>query len=752
MKFFAHSGNSKVDKSDWQPLAEHSENVARMAAQMASIFGCENAAYAAGLFHDLGKYNPAFQSRLDGANIRVDHSTAGAALLPSLAKGRDHDIAKLIAYVIAGHHAGLPDMTSESGSLSERVKNFKGELDAVWKQELSFDLESLVPSSFKFSETEKRRPFQFSFLTRMIFSCLVDADYKDTEAFYDKLESRRHDREWQPLQKLLPQFTNAFDTKMNSMSKADTKVNLLRTDILHHVRAQAAQKPGLFTLTVPTGGGKTLASLGFALDHAKLHGHDRIIYAIPFTSIIDQTAAIFGDLLGVDHILEHHSAIDNEAIGKSQRRDWRDKLKLAMEDWAAPIVVTTNVQFFESLFASRTSAARKLHNIANSVIILDEAQTIPRNLLSPCMRVLDELAKNYKCSIVLCTATQPATDARNFSIGHPAGLPLEGRELAPDPQRLSNSLRRVIIQKPREMRNDEVLSELQQTSQGLVIVNSRKHALALYQDAKKSGMDGLVHLTTRQCAVDRRKILAEVRTRLENKQYCRVIATSLVEAGVDVDFPRVWRAEAGLDQIAQAAGRCNREGKRPVEESIVTVFQTPDYPPPGEIKALTGDMSRILHKHEADLLSPAAIADYFGEVYWRLGEKGLDAKDILARFKVDRTGTDFSYRKVAEDFRMIESGMVPVIVPMDEKSRAWVAKLGVPEISSGKLARELQTYIVQVPPKARQLLLANGRVKFIAPELREDQFAVLTDPKLYTSELGLLWEDTDYLSTEALVN
>jgi CRISPR-associated endonuclease/helicase Cas3 len=752
MRFFAHSGKDSA-KSDWQTLVEHSENVARLASQMASVFGCEKAAHAAGLFHDLGKYNPAFQRRLEGSNTRVDHSTAGAVLLPLFAKGQNRDIAKLIAYIIAGHHAGLPDMTSESGSLSERVKNFKDELDGGWKNELTFDLENLAPS-FDFSKNDKKRAaFQFSLLTRMIFSCLVDADYKDTEAFYDKLENRTRDREWQPLQKLLPQFTNAFDAKMDAMSKADTKVNLLRTDILNHVRAQSTQKPGLFTLTVPTGGGKTLASLGFALDHAKLHGHDRIIYAIPFTSIIDQTAKIFSDLLGADHILEHHSAIDSEASDKGKRRDWRDKLKLAMEDWAAPIVVTTNVQFFESLFASRTSASRKLHNIANSVIILDEAQTIPRNLLSPCMRVLDELAKNYKCSIVLCTATQPATDARNFTNpNHPAGLPLEGRELAPDPQHLANSLRRVTIQKPRVMSNDDLLSELQQTSQGLIIVNSRKHASALYQMAQKSGMDGLVHLTTRQCSVDRRKILAEVRTRLESKQFCRVIATSLVEAGVDVDFPRVWRAEAGLDQIAQAAGRCNREGKRPVKESIVSVFTAPDYPPPAEIKALTGDMSRILHKHEADLLSPAAIADYFGEVYWRLGEKGLDAKDILSRFKMDRTGTDFSYRSVAEDFRMIESGMVPVIIPMDEKSKAWVDKLGVPEIGSGKLARELQTYTVQVPPKARQLLLANGRVEFVAQKLREDQFAVLTDPKIYTPELGLLWEDADYLSTEALVN
>ncbi|MBZ0216815.1 MAG: CRISPR-associated endonuclease Cas3'', partial [Fimbriimonadaceae bacterium] len=521
MKFFAHSGK-ETNKSDWQALAEHSENVARQAAQMASVFGCEKAAHAAGLFHDLGKYNPAFQRRLEGANIRVDHSTAGAVVLPDLTTDINRVIAKLISYTIAGHHAGLPDMIGESSSLVDRLSAFKNELDEVWKQELLFDLEGLAPS-FNFSKDDKNRAaFQFAFLGRMIFSCLVDADYKDTEAFYDKLEGRKRDREWNSLQKLLPQFRKAFDSKMNGMSKADTDVNLLRNDILNHVRAQAAQKPGLFTLTVPTGGGKTLASLGFALDHAKIHGHDRIIYAIPFTSIIDQTAAIFSDLLGVEHILEHHSAIDIDDEKTARNRTSRDKLKLAAQDWAAPVVVTTNVQFFESLFASRTSASRKLHNIANSVIILDEAQTIPRHLFSPCMRVLEELANNYKCSIVLCTATQPAADARNFTKGHPAGLPLEGRELAPDPLKLAKDLRRVTIQKSAPMSNQDLVSALNQFSQALVIVNNRKHALELYQAAKEAGLEGMVHLSTRQCAIDRRKCLDRVRETLKSDKPCRV--------------------------------------------------------------------------------------------------------------------------------------------------------------------------------------------------------------------------------------
>ena len=419
-----------------------------------------------------------------------------------------------------------------------------------------------------------------------------------------------------------------------------------------------------------------------------------------------------------------------------------------MEDWAAPVVVTTNVQFFECLFASRTSAARKIHNIAGSVIILDEAQTLPRPLLAPCVRVLDELARNYGCSIVLCTATQPALDMRNFKSGHGIGLKLEGRELAPDPQGLAAAFRRVTIRLAGPMNSEQLIEALGLVRQGLIIVNSRKHALALFEAGGAAGLDGLVHLTTRQCAAHRREILKTIRQRLKDEVSCRVIATSLVEAGVDLDFPRVWRAEAGLDQIAQAAGRCNREGRRLVEDSVVTVFAAPDFPPPPEIKALSGDMSRVLAKHADDLLSPAAVADYFSEVYWRLGEERLDAKKILADFVLVKDGTNFSYRTVAEKFRMIESGMVPVIIQRGPAAETAVRNLGIPEIGSGQLARQLQTFVVQVPPRARERLITCGQVSFHRPDLRGDQFAVLDNMSLYKKDVGLKWEDAEYLSVE----
>lgn len=303
------------------------------------------------------------------------------------------------------------------------------------------------------------------------------------------------------------------------------------------------------------------------------------------------------------------------------------------------------------------------------------------------------------------------------------------------------------------MYNDALIAALAAEPQALVIVNSRKHALELYREAEAHGLSGLVHMTTRQYAAHRREILGDVRDRLKAGKPCRLIATSLIEAGVDVDFPRVWRAEAGLDSIIQAAGRCNREGRRPVEESIVSIFSTPDYKTPAEIEGLIGDMKRMIDRHD-DLLSLGAIEHYFTEVYWRLGDR-LDGKEkkkaILPRFTISSQGTDFAFRSVAEDFRMVDSTMVPVIVAGDDVSKKVVSELGIEAISSSSLARRLQTYCVQVSPNARDLLIRNGHVTFVRPDLRADQFAVLQTESLYREDVGLLWEDADYLGMENMI-
>jgi CRISPR-associated endonuclease/helicase Cas3 len=740
--YFAHS--TGVDASAWQSLAKHLIAVGQLAAMRAQKFGAGEAAALAGVLHDLGKYTEGFQNRLRGG-ASVDHSTAGAREVLNDHSGGAPAVMmrQLVAHCIAGHHAGLPDSI---GDLDQRLSRKFEPLSPSWREELALADAPPTAPNFEWRKEISGKLFQFGFLGRMIFSCLVDADFRDTEAFYAEAENRPVDRTWPLLPEIIDDLIARFDRYMadKRAGAPNTRVNDLRAQVLAHVRERADAKTGAFSLNVPTGGGKTLASLAFALDHARRHGLDRIIYAIPYTSVIDQTASIFREVLGDEVILEHHSSIDEE---KNNALERKDKLRLAMEDWAAPIIVTTNVQLFESLHANRPSRCRRLHNLARSVIILDEAQTIPRNVLRPCVAALDELTRNYGVSVVICTATQPAITVPNFAGGLTLG---PERELAPDPHELHRRLKRVRIVHAGPMSDSDLLAQLAEHPQGLVIVNSRAHALALYRGAKAAGMEGVIHLTTRQIATHRREILGRVRQALEDKKPCRLIATSLVEAGVDLDFPRVWRAEAGLDQIAQAAGRCNREGKRAVDESVVTVFQPPDNPAPRELQALADDMKRVMVRH-ADLLSPEALEDYFGEVYWRIGAKKLDKFDVLNSFRASAGKFDFDYRKIGERFCLIENGMVPVIVARDNRARKALEGLEAGLLPPGAAARKLQSSIVQIPPRARERLIACGHVKFVAPKGLGDQFATLFTTSLYRDDFGLLWEDVEYLRWEGLL-
>ncbi|SJZ49918.1 CRISPR-associated helicase/endonuclease Cas3 [Consotaella salsifontis] len=777
--FYAHS-NKSDDRSDWEPLADHLNRVADLARRFGAPLKIAAAARLAGLLHDIGKYHPAFQARLNGARDRVDHSTAGAAAIMRVARTSDERaIAWLIAQGIAGHHAGLPDRNgADLANLCARLDGFDfGRLGGDWSdfvpdtlQEIGFGLDWRSPKH----EAANR----LAMLGRMIFSCLVDADFLETERYYVERGERAKDRDWPSLAECLPSFQAGFQAKIDGFGEPKSEMARHRAAILSTVRERAVSlEPGLFTLDVPTGGGKTLASLGFALDHAATWGHRRIIYGIPFTSIVDQTAEVFREVLGAEAILEHHSAVEDEQperdVKKADTDEFgRDKMRLAMENWAAPVVITTHVQLFESLFAARTSRARKLHNIAGSVIVLDEAQVLPKPLLAPTVRAIDALARDWGCSIVLCTATQPAFDARRFDthkLGrrHPLALDLEGRELAPDPDTLHRTFVRNRLIQAGEMDDDALVSALKDEPQALVIVNSRAHALALFRLAQAEKLDGLVHLTTRQCAAHRKAILKDVRARLKpadegGGQPCRLIATSLIEAGVDVDFPKAWRAEAGLDQIVQAAGRVNREMRRPPETSTVTVFRPKESKPPREIKALAEAMARTVQQHD-DLFSREAIQTYFDEVYWQTGVEGLDAaplrdlrdgetRGILTQMSYTKVqGVDIAYRTIAERYRMIETGMLPVIVVLDDVAKGAVDKLSLANIPSGALARALQPYIVQVPPRARALLVANQHVAFAAQDIRGDQFAVLKTPSLYDEKVGLVWENADYAAIEGLV-
>ena len=739
---YAHSAENRPE-SDWQTLKNHAENVAALAAQFAEPFGAAEIARYTALLHDLGKYSEPFQNRLRGGK-RVDHATAGA----KEAIARWKMTGKLMAYCIAGHHAGLANGSGEGNNrstLKERLAADIPALNPVWQAEIPLPEKTPLPP---LKSNPKYPGFAQAFFTRMLYSCLVDADYLDTEAFYARLDGKTVARGGYPALGALQQAFNQHlqnvraDAKENSEG-GQAELNRLRSDILDHAQQQAALPPGLFTLTVPTGGGKTYTSMAFALEHARQYGQRRIIYVVPFTTIIEQNAAAFrqafGDLGAA--VLEHHSTFDDSTL---LDRDSRDKLRHATENWDAPIVVTTAVQFFESLFADRSSRCRKLHNIANSVIILDEAQMLPLHLLRPVMAAIDELARNYRCTAVMCTATQPAINADNGFYGGFSDV----REIAPDPARLYTALRRTTVRHIGNQSDAELLEQLTNHPQLLIIVNNRRHARSLYDSAKP--LDGTYHLTTLMCAEHRSEVLKTIRARLEAGAPCRLIATSLIEAGVDVCFPRLMRAEAGADSVAQAAGRCNRENKWSAEASEVLIFHPEEkWQAPPELDAYAACMRGIVRKYGANLLMPEAITEYFVDVY-HLAGKDLDKHNILEKIKDAGRELNFPFQTIAEKSRVIESNhMLPLLIPYDTNAEAHINALEHADTIGG-LLRQLQRYTVQVPESALKILFGKGRVNVINKEKFGEQFYALIGTDLYDAQAGLNWDNPDYINADNL--
>ncbi|MGE4336825.1 MAG: CRISPR-associated helicase Cas3' [Pigmentiphaga sp.] len=748
MTFYAHS-TPCPDRSDWQSLAEHLFGTGQGAAQRASVFGGESLAQAIGLGHDLGKYTDQFQRRLEGEAPRVDHATWGAHVLRDLYG----PLGTLMAYAIAGHHAGLANgRPGEEGlsrsTLQERLSpGYLATLPPllpVWQQEVELPPKVGLPTGFTQHPNPRQRVFQLSLLVRMIFSCLVDADYVDTDNFYRRVrgEPPREEGDGPALSVLRERLDVYLAHKPSSGG-----INMERARILAHVRGMASDTPGLFSLTVPTGGGKTLASLAFALDHALAHGLRRVIYVIPFTSIIEQNAQVFreafGDL-GEDAVLEHHSAFFDDPGSEPQAIE---KVHQAMENWDRPVIVTTAVQFFESLFAHRPSRCRKLHNIAGSVVILDEAQTLPLNLLRPCVAVLEELSRNYRTSVVLCTATQPAiTRIQGFQEGLD-----DVRELAPEPPELYRRLRRVRVRHAGTLDDTALIHHLRERDQVLCIVNNRRHARALFEAIVDE--PGAFHLTTLMYARHRSQMLEQVRSRLQAGDPCRLISTSLIEAGVDVSFPAVLRAEAGLDSIAQAAGRCNRNKEWPVEKSEVLVFSSPDWMPPRELEGLATAFREIQRKHHDDLLALEAIEDYFQHLYWLRGQDRLDAKNLLGLL-AGSSPDSLPLETLAAKFRIIESAMRPVIVPYHPETGQedpFITDALRDLTYAPAVARKLQPFLVQVPERGYAALWQAGAIQAVAPERYGEQFVRLVNPRLYDAQFGLHWDEPGFLSAEGLV-
>ncbi len=738
--YYAHSGKDPA-KSDWQRLDDHLARVAQIAGENAHYFGAEQLATLCGLLHDLGKYSEAFAKRLEGGK-RVDHAMAGA----KLADERWPRLGKLLAYVIAGHHAGLAngiDLGNGRATLKERLESLIPELeDEVWMTELRLP-EQLVFPAF---EPAENPGFQAAFLVRMLYACLVDADYLDTERFYLGLEGKPQRRgEHPPLEALRARLDYHLDDLLAKHAHCDPEsVNGLRARILRYARSQAQLEPGLFSLTVPTGGGKTLTSMAFALDHAIAHRQRRVIYVIPFTSIIEQNAGVFRNLfkeLGEDIVLEHHSTFEDS--GFDCREETKDKLRLAMENWDAPVVVTTAVQFFESLFADRSSKCRKLHNITGSVIILDEAQMLPQKLLRPTMAAIDELARNYRCSVVLCTATQPALRRSDeFHNGFD-----QVREIAPEPEQLYHQLERVSVRHIGVQTDDQLSKRLSVSRQILVIVNNRRHARSLYDHIGRG--DRYFHLTTLMCAKHRKTKLEMIRQRLRDGEPCKVVSTSLIEAGVDLDFPLVMRAESGLDAIAQAAGRCNREGKQDKSASEVLIFSSPDWPAPPELEQQAASMRMVLRNHEGDLLAPDAIKAYFRDLFWRDQDR-LDAKKLLPLHREHYERFSFPFQTIANEYRIIENFMRPIIIPFDKEAVQWIEQLRHAEYV-GRIAKQLQPYLVQVPERVFLSLKSAGAIAEIGADRFDGQFWELIHSGLYDDEAGLNWDDPSHISAEQCV-
>ena len=540
----------------YQPLREHEENVAALAGEFAAAFGAQEHGYRTGLLHDIGKYSDNGQKRQRNPahTAKVDHASAGAQLAAQLGD-------PFAAFAVAGHHGGLPDWGDKTndggGTLWARLnKCLTGGNDpSAWKMEIEIPAKARFPAWLA-AEKDARR---LAMYTRMLFSCLVDADYLDTETAIQGGQPRGEgETPERLLEKLNAHVAPWLEAPANDLCAK-------RSAILARCLRGGEDERGLYTLTVPTGGGKTISSLALALSHAAKHGLKRVIYVVPYTSIILQNTDVFDEVLGEENVLEHHSQIeipdDEEETPEAYRK------RLACENWDAPVVVTTAVQFFESLYAAKTSKYRKLHNIANSVVIFDEAQTIPVPFLMPCVSAIGELVQHYGVTAVLCTATQPALDGM-FAACAPE---LKSREIAPDPDGLFDFFRRVRFVQEGAKTDVEVAERLASEQQVLCIVNSRKRARAIYQMLPEKGR---FHLSTLMTAVDRERILKVIRERLKDGQPCRVVSTSLVEAGVDVDFPTVWREMAGLDSILQSGGRCNREGKRQVGGQAVLGRQT----------------------------------------------------------------------------------------------------------------------------------------------------------------------------------
>ena len=706
MKYIAHIDGERI-----QTIKEHLEGTAKLSGEFAEKFGKQDWGYCCGMLHDIGKYSIDFQKRILGENnYRVDHSTAGARVC--LEKGGKYSF---LEYCIAGHHAGLPnygnnyDESTDSTLSGRRLKKlsdyqaYQTEIEVPAINSMPIDLKRTVNPDFS-----------LSVFMRMIYSCLVDADFLDTEAFMKEGKQGRNSGE--NIEILFKKLENYISGWLKNQD-IDT-VNGRRTEILKNCLEMGKTEKGLFRLTVPTGGGKTVASLAFALRHALENKMDRIIYVIPYTSIIEQNAKVFRDILGEENVLENHCNVDYESSEELL------PMQLASENWDKPIVVTTNVQFFESLFANKSSKCRKLHNIANSVIIFDEVQMLPNDYLKPCIAMIEELINNYQVSAVLCTATQPAL-ASFFHEG------ISAKELCPRMEEQFEFFKRTVFENVGVLTENDLIQRLEKEYQALCIVNTKKRAQRIYKQLEG---EGVYHLSTSMYPKHRRRILREIRERLRKNKKCILISTSLVEAGVDLDFQSVYRELAGVDSMIQAAGRCNREGLRPEKESKVYIFQFE-----GKENVLGQrqqiDVAKSVIADNRDISDMESITQYFEMLYHIKGDS-LDKKKILDEFRNKR----YNFAKVGKEFKLIEQNTKTIFINYETEANETLCLLKERGFTRSGM-RKASQYCITVYENEFNKLYGIGSIQPISEDIED--FYELRDKEKYTEKIGLELELDD---------
>lgn len=702
----------------YQSNEEHSYGVAELAERFAGEFGMGDFGRIMGLLHDKGKEKDEFQNYIRFQNELTDKKAytqegkAHAYVGGVLAKSEFGQISPLIANPIMGHHRGLYDY----GDLEDESKR------EVPEEVTPVDTNGL---SLHFPEWMNPRILQsrdFHHVERMLFSCLVDADYLDTERFIQPAQHQLREGK-ATLAALLPML----EDKLHGFGEPQTEVNRIRVEIQQYCRESAEDASGFYSLTVPTGGGKTLSSLLWAIIHAIRHNQKRIIIAIPYTSIIVQTAAILRNIFGAENVLEHHS---NITIKEHDESETAEKLKLATENWDYPIIVTTNVQLFESMFSNKSSDCRKLHNIANSVLILDEVQTLPTDFLQPIVDTLDTYQRVFGVSVLFTTASQPVLEGNHQ--GTNPSIMMKGlksiKEIVPPHAVLHDRLRRVeldIDDTPRTY--DEVAELLMQHDRVLCIVNTRRDAKEIFDRLPDEGIR--IHLSRMMCPAHLSANIQEMKDALADphNRIVRVVSTQLIEAGVDIDFPVVYRQEAGLDSILQAAGRCNREGKLPLCTTHVFSLAAEHPLPKGFISQCNN--ARLNMVGEFDWFSPEAMKNYFHQLYSRI--QSFDKKDMkyyLYNMK------ELMFEKAAQEFQLIDDSTTSVVINW-KNSLSLIEKFKN-EGPSYALMRELSQYSVNLRQYNLDQMVADGIVEEVIAGIY-----VAAGNNQYNANVGLLTEN-----------